>query len=179
VVKLNLFTLAKSKAQYLNTNLIKINMKKWIILSFALITTSLAMAQTKVKSADKLSITPEVRAEKYTAKMQKAVGLDEAQVKQVYDLRLEKVKQIKEIRDANKDNAEKVKELAKPIAKEYNTSLKGILTSVQMEKWRAHRKTEKEKIKANQEKRAKSGKNTKAKESTLTDDDLMDSVEED
>jgi len=154
-------------------------MKKWIILSFALITTSLTMAQTDVKSSEKQTISPEIRADKYASKMQKAVGLNETQVKQVYDLRLDKVKKVKEIRDANKDNPEKVKELAKPIAKEYNTALKGILTDVQMEKWRAHRKAEKEKIKANQIKRAKKGKNVKTTESTLTDDDLMDSVEED
>lgn len=150
-------------------------MKKLLIIGLSLLTLSSLRAQTEETTKTKL--TPEQRTEKYVTKMQKEIGLDETQKQKVYDLRLEKVKKVKEIREANKDDQEKIKTLVKPIVKEYNTELKGILNDTQMEKWKAHRKAERARAKATIEKR-KAKKNEKAKENPLEDDDLMDSLEE-
>lgn len=150
-------------------------MKKLVIIGLSLLSFGWVNAQTEEKAQTKL--TPEQRTEKYVVKMQQEVGLDETQKQKVYDLRLEKVKKVKEIREANKGDQEAIKTKVKPIVKEYNEGLKEILNGTQLEKWKAHRKVERTKMKANMEKR-KANKSAKAKENPLEDDDLMDSLEE-
>lgn len=152
-------------------------MKSWIILGFALIVNGLSIAQTATTTKKKQPLTLEQRTEKYVTNMDGVVELDDAQYKKVYDARLEKVKKIKEIRDANKGDKATIKEQAKPLAKEYQTTLKGILTETQMEKWKTHRLAERQKIKANQEKRKKAKSKT-GSETPLSDDDLLDDLED-
>ncbi len=147
-----------------------------MVLALLLMTTAIAQTETATKT-EKTKPTAEERTEKYVLKMQQQIGLDDAQKQKVYDIRLEKVKKIKEIRTANAGDAEAMKTAAKPIVKEYNTELKAILNEGQLEKWKVFRKGEKDRMKANIEKR-KAMKNEKAKEIPLEDDDYMDSVDE-
>jgi hypothetical protein len=135
------------------------------------------MAWSQTTETDKTKLTPEQRTEKYVAKMEKVVALDATQKQKVYDLRLEKVKKVAEIRKEDKTDKEAMKTKIKPITKEYNEGLKGILNEVQMMKWKEHRKAERAKMKASIEKR-KANKKSKGKENPLEDDDYMDSLEE-
>lgn len=150
-------------------------MKKLIFIGLSILCANGVFAQTE--ETTKAKLTPEQRTEKYVAKMEKVVALDATQKTKVYDLRLEKVKKVAEIRKGDNGDREAMKMQIKPIVKEYNEGLKGILNDVQMTKWKDHRKAERAKIKANVEKR-KAKKNAKAKENPLEDDDYMDSFEE-
>lgn len=150
-------------------------MRKLIFIGLSILYTNVLFAQTTETAKAKL--TPEQRTEKYVAKMEKAVALDATQKSKVYDLRLEKVKKVGQIRNGDNSDHEAMKKQIKPIVKEYNEGLKGILNDVQMTKWKEHRKAERAKIKANVDKR-KAKKNEKAKENPLEDDDYMDSFEE-
>lgn len=149
-------------------------MKKLIVgtlLLFGLVNVN-AQSETEIKPK---KITLEQRTEKYIAKMQREIGIDDDQKKKIYDLRLEKLKKVKEIREEHKGDQEKIKSEVKPIAKEYRESLKALLNEGQLEKWKVFRKTEHEKAKAAKEKR-KNNKN--GKEVPLEDDDFMDSMED-
>ena len=150
-------------------------MRKLIFTGLSILCAASLFAQTEGTSKTKL--THEQRTEKYVAKMEKVVALDANQKSKVYDLRLAKVKKVTEVRKSDKNDTEAMKNQIKPIVKEYNEGLKGILNDVQMTKWKEHRKTERVKIKANFEKR-KAKKNNKSKENPLEDDDYMYSLEE-
>ncbi len=150
-------------------------MRKLIFTGLSILCATSLFAQTEGTTKAKLTL--EQRTEKYVAKMEKAVALDATQKTKIYDLRLAKVKKVAEIRKSDKNDTEAMKNQIKPILKEYNEGLKGILNDVQMTKWKEHRKAERVKIKANFEKR-NAKKNNKAKENPLEDDDYMDSLEE-
>lgn len=150
-------------------------MKKLFVLGIMCIGFIQLNAQSTAEKSTVTKITPEQRTEKYLVKMQREIGIDDAQKQKIYDLRLEKLKKVKEIREKNKGDQEKAKTEVKPIAKEYRESLKAILNEGQLEKWKQFRKTEHERAVAAKEKR-KNNKN--GKEVPLEDDDFMDSIED-
>jgi protein CpxP len=153
-------------------------MKKLAAGCFSLFLATISFSQTETEKVNKEKLTPEQRTEKYVTVMQRETGIDETQKQKVYELRLEKMKAVKKIREDHKGDKEAIKTEAKPVVKEYNTKLKEILNSTQLEKWKAYRKGERERVKAAIEKR-KNSKNEKAKENPLEDDDFMDSLEDD
>lgn len=152
-------------------------MKKFATGCLSLFIATISFSQSEIENVKKEKLTPEQRTEKYVIVMQRETGIDETQKQKVYDLRVEKMKLVKKIREDHKGDKEVIKTEAKPIVKEYNAKLKEILNTTQWEKWKAYRKVEKDRIKANIEKR-KNSKNDKAKENPLEDDEYMDSIDD-
>jgi hypothetical protein len=86
------------------------------------------------------SKTPEQRAEKFTAKMTEAIGLEETQKTKVKSLALDHFKTVDAIRIKANGDKEKIKAEAKNSRKIFNEGLKKVLSPAQFEAWKAKRK---------------------------------------
>ena len=83
---------------------------------------------------------PEQKAEKFTAKMTEAIGLEEAQKTKVKSLALDHFKTVDAIRIKANGDKEKIKAEAKNSRKIFNEGLKKVLSPAQFEAWKAKRK---------------------------------------
>jgi hypothetical protein len=85
-------------------------------------------------------VSPEQKAEKFTAKMTEAIGLEETQKTKVKSLALDHFKTMEAARIKANGDKEKIKAEAKKSRKIFNEGLKKVLSPTQFEAWKAKRK---------------------------------------
>ncbi|WP_439130904.1 hypothetical protein [Polaribacter sp.] len=85
----------------------------------------------------------EKKAEKFTARITKALDLSKADQKKVYKIQVERFNEGKEIRQKYKDDDEAKKEALKNLGKKVYNQMKNALGKEQIKKWKAYRKSKK------------------------------------
>lgn len=107
-------------------------MKKFgfVLMSFLLVSI-FGMAQPGQRNMD-----PEEMAKSQTAQIKEAVGLDEKQEKQVYEINLESGKKMRTLRDNNQGGGfEGMREKMTELRAEQDKKMKAVLTEAQWEKY--------------------------------------------
>jgi len=107
-----------------------------VILMSLLLITVVATAQPGQRSFN-----PEDMAKRQTEQIKEAVGLDEKQEKQVYDLNLETGKKMRALREENQGGGfEGMREKMTELRAEQDKKMKEILTEAQWEKYQKYQK---------------------------------------
>jgi protein CpxP len=121
------------------------DMKKIFMMALGLLfAVSGAMAQEKTATV-KPAPNPEVRAEKFTKRMTRELGLDAAQQERVKGINLDRFKQLSEARATNAGDKKAVQQKVKEINDLYFQNLKAVLTPEQFAKFQTLKEEMKEK----------------------------------
>jgi len=111
-------------------------MKKHIIFSATLLALCLAAFSTHAQGRGQENSTPENKANKSATNLQSKLGLTDEQKNKVYELNLTTIKETRSLKVAKRNDQSAVKEGYTEIHKQYEQSLKSILTAEQYSNWK-------------------------------------------